>query len=75
MSTLLKEITLSDVVCELDDGKEFQLYKSILAARSPVFKAMFTSELEEAHYQTNVKCLAFQWRHSKICSPISTLVK
>jgi len=43
MSTLLKEITLSDVVCELDNGKKFQLYKSILAARSPVFKAMFTS--------------------------------
>ncbi|XP_044740015.1 speckle-type POZ protein-like, partial [Chrysoperla carnea] len=36
-----------DVILSVADGKEFQVHKTILAARSPVFAAMFEHEMEE----------------------------
>lgn len=47
---LLEKCHLTDMVAlvGLKHQKEFQVHKAILAARSPVFEAMFASDLEEA---------------------------
>ena len=47
LQSLLENGTESDVVFVVD-GKEFQLHKAILSARSKVFAAMFESDLQEA---------------------------
>ena len=47
-NALLETGTESDVVFEVD-GKEFQLHKAILRARSQVFAAMFQNDLKEAN--------------------------
>ena len=47
MGNLLDTGLLSDVSLILADGKHFKGHKAILAARSPVFGAMFEHEMEE----------------------------
>lgn len=47
LGNLLDTGLLSDVSLMLADGKHFKAHKAILAARSPVFGAMFEHEMEE----------------------------
>lgn len=47
LGNLLETGLLSDVSLMLADGKTFKAHKVILAARSPVFGAMFEHEMEE----------------------------
>lgn len=47
LGCLLDTGLMSDVLLILADGKSFKAHKSILAARSPVFGAMFEHEMEE----------------------------
>lgn len=47
LGNLLDTGLLSDVSLLLADGKQFNAHKAILAARSPVFGAMFEHEMEE----------------------------
>ncbi|CAB3980620.1 roadkill isoform X3 [Paramuricea clavata] len=47
LGNLLDTGLLSDVSLTLADGKHFNAHKAILAARSPVFGAMFEHEMEE----------------------------
>lgn len=47
MKTLLADPTFADVTFEVD-GEEVRAHRSILSARSPTFKAMFTSGLSES---------------------------
>jgi speckle-type POZ protein len=47
LGNLLDTGLLSDVSLILADGKHFKGHKAILAARSPVFGAMFEHEMEE----------------------------
>ena len=44
--SLLNDIELSDFTVVVDDH-EFRVHKSVLAARSPVFRAMITSDMKE----------------------------
>ncbi|XP_032222942.1 speckle-type POZ protein [Nematostella vectensis] len=47
MGNLLDNATFSDTVL-IAGGREFKAHKAILAARSPVFSAMFEHEMEES---------------------------
>lgn len=46
LGSLLETNKFSDVILSVD-GKDFHAHKAILAARSPVFAAMFEHEMEE----------------------------
>ncbi|XP_044736264.1 speckle-type POZ protein-like isoform X2 [Chrysoperla carnea] len=46
-SMLFESKKFCDFTLTVDGGKEFQVHKNILAARSPVFAAMFEHEMEE----------------------------
>lgn len=46
LGVLWEQSRFSDVILCIQ-GKEFQAHKAILAARSPVFHAMFEHEMEE----------------------------
>lgn len=47
LGTSLEDQMFSDVILCAKDGKEFKAHKVILSARSPVFKAMFSHNMEE----------------------------
>ena len=47
LSRLLVDNHLSDVILRVGDRK-FPVHRAILAARSPVFRAMFTSNMKES---------------------------
>lgn len=46
MLTMMKDKQFCDVVLNVN-GREFEAHKIILASRSPVFNAMFTSKMKE----------------------------
>ncbi|KAM6129702.1 speckle-type POZ protein-like isoform 3-T3 [Pterocles gutturalis] len=57
-------------------GQEFKAHKSVLAARSPVFNAMFEHEMEESKkekHQTLKKWLTICWQLQTKCSVLRQL--
>lgn len=47
LGALFESQKFSDVTLAVIPGKEYQAHKAVLAARSPVFAAMFEHEMEE----------------------------
>lgn len=54
----------SDVILSVADGREFQVHKNILAARSPVFAAMFEHEMVECkENRVNINDVDYEVMH------------
>jgi hypothetical protein len=50
---MLNDPTFADVTFELENGEQISAHRSILSARSPTFKAMFTRCMPAAHTHTH----------------------
>ena len=74
LGVLQEKGTFSDVTLSVD-GQIFQAHKALLAARSPVFSAMFEHSMEESlKVSLRQVCVRFASSVRKVCVKIDSLL-